>query len=154
MALRRAHADSCCDRYYSDADRLQGRRRILGMIDDLQRQDPELTTALNRRLRFTTHGGPSSSSPLPICRSIASPLRQQIVGTQGSIAARFQFVKLAALFGVTLGMLGLGGLLARVYFGDALYAEGVTRTNHYPSFSLRSFRPGSLHSLVWACSLP
>ena len=38
---------------------------------------------------------------------------------------RFQFVKLAALFGVTLGMLGLGGLLARVYFGDAPYAEGV-----------------------------
>ena len=49
---------------------------------------------------------------------------------------RFQFVKLAALFGVTLGMLGLGGLLAGSISEMRCTPKGVTRTNHYPSFSL------------------
>ena len=58
-----------------------------------------------------------------------------------------QFVKLAALFGVTLGMLGLGGLLARAYFGDALYAEGSNPNQSLPLLFVEIF-PTWLAALI------
>ena len=38
---------------------------------------------------------------------------------------QIRFVRLAFLFGLTMAMLGLGGLLARALLGDALYAPGA-----------------------------
>ena len=87
-----------------------------GMIDDLQRQDPELTTALNTQTPLY-HSWWSifviafAHMPLGLLPHLGNKLWALKDQSQ-----RFQFVKLAALFGVTLGMLGLGGLLARVYF--------------------------------------
>ena len=61
--------------------------------------------------------------------------------------SRFQFVKLAALFGLALGMLGLGGLLARVYFGDALYADGANPNQALPLLFIELF-PTWLAALI------
>ena len=79
-----------------------------GMIDDLQRQDPELTTALNTQPALPLMVVHLRHRLCPYAARIASPLRQQIVGLKDQ-SQRFQFVKLAALFGVTLGCWGLEG---------------------------------------------
>ena len=60
---------------------------------------------------------------------------------------RMQFVKLAALFGLTLGMLGLGGLLARAYFGDALYLGDANPNQALPLVFIEIF-PTWLAALV------
>jgi sodium/proline symporter len=54
-------------------------------------------------------------------------------------SSRLQFVKLAAVFGLTLGLLGVGGLLARVYFGDALYASGANPNQALPLLFIELF---------------
>ena len=61
--------------------------------------------------------------------------------------SRLQVVKLAALFGLTLGLLGLGGLLARVYFGDALYADGANPNQALPLLFIELF-PTWLAALI------
>ena len=110
-----------------------------GMIDDLQRQDPELTTALNTQTPLY-HSWWSifviafAHMPLGLLPHLGNKLWALKDQSQ-----RFQFVKLAALFGVTLGMLGLGGLLARVYFGDALYAEGGNPNQSLPLLFVEIF---------------
>ena len=124
-----------------------------GMIDDLQRQDPELTTALNTQTPLY-HSWWSifviafAHMPLGLLPHLGNKLWALKDQSQ-----RFQFVKLAALFGVTLGMLGLGGLLARVYFGDALYAEGGNPNQSLPLLFVEIFPTWLAASLVWACSL-
>lgn len=60
---------------------------------------------------------------------------------------RLQFVKLAFLFGVTLGMLGLGGLLARAHFGDSLYLEGANPNQALPLLFIELF-PTWLAALI------
>ena len=119
-----------------------------GMIDDLQRQDPELTTALNTQTPLY-HSWWSifviafAHMPLGLLPHLGNKLWALKDQSQ-----RFQFVKLAALFGVTLGMLGLGGLLARVYFGDALYAEGGNPNQSLPLLFVEIF-PTWLAALHW-----
>ena len=58
-----------------------------------------------------------------------------------------QFVKLAALFGLTLGMLGVGGLLARAHFGDILYAAGANPNQSLPMLFIELF-PTWLAALI------
>lgn len=60
---------------------------------------------------------------------------------------RYRFVKLAALFGVTLGMMGLGGLLARAHFGDALYLDGANPNQSLPLLFITLF-PTWLAALI------
>jgi SSS family transporter len=60
---------------------------------------------------------------------------------------RMQFVKLAAIFGITLGMLGLGGLLARAHFGDALYMNGANPNQALPMLFIELF-PTWLAALI------
>ncbi|NCF44180.1 MAG: sodium:pantothenate symporter, partial [Proteobacteria bacterium] len=62
-------------------------------------------------------------------------------------SSRLQFVKLAAVFGLTLGLLGVGGLLARVYFGDALYASGANPNQALPLLFIELF-PTWLAALI------
>ena len=52
-------------------------------------------------------------------RPAAAP-RQQAVGAEGDASQQRSFVKLAFAFGITLGMLGFAGLLARGVLQDAL----------------------------------
>ncbi len=60
---------------------------------------------------------------------------------------RVLFVKLAFAIGITLGMLGLAGLLARGIFGDALLAEGANPNQSLPLLFLELF-PTWLAALV------
>ncbi len=52
---------------------------------------------------------------------------------------RVRFIRLAFVFGLTLAMLGLGGLLARAVLGDALLAEGMTSNNALPELFIHLF---------------
>ena len=58
-----------------------------------------------------------------------------------------RFVKLAFMFGLTLGMLGLGGLLARAVLGDSLYAEGSNPNASLPLLFIELF-PTWLAALI------
>ena len=60
---------------------------------------------------------------------------------------RMQFVKLAAIFGITLGMLALGGLLARAHFGDSLYLDGAHPNQSLPMLFIELF-PTWLAALI------
>ena len=57
------------------------------------------------------------------------------------------FIKLAFTFGLTLGMMGLAGLLARAMLGDALYAEGETPNAALPMLFIELF-PTWLAALI------
>ena len=57
------------------------------------------------------------------------------------------FIKLAFVFGLTLGMMGLGGLLARALMGDALYAEGSSPNAALPLLFIELF-PTWLAALI------
>ncbi|MEM1229791.1 MAG: sodium:solute symporter family protein [Pseudomonadota bacterium] len=58
-----------------------------------------------------------------------------------------QFVKLAFLFGLTMAMIGVAGLLARAVLGDVLYAEGATPNAALPMLFLEFF-PTWLAALI------
>jgi hypothetical protein len=45
-------------------------------------------------------------------------------------------------------MLGLGGLLARVYFGDALYADGANPNQAFAAYCLLSCSPRGSAALI------
>ena len=57
------------------------------------------------------------------------------------------FIKLAFAFGLTLGMMGLGGFLARALLGDALYADGSTPNAALPMVFIELF-PTWLAALI------
>ena len=57
------------------------------------------------------------------------------------------FIKLAFTFGITLGMLGLAGLLARGVLGDALLQEGATANASLPMLFIELF-PTWLAALI------
>ena len=52
---------------------------------------------------------------------------------------RYRFVKLAFGVGLTLGLLGLGGILARAVLGDALFAEGRNPNEALPALFIELF---------------
>lgn len=52
---------------------------------------------------------------------------------------RMNFVCLAAIFGLTLGMMGLGGLLARAHFGSELFGEGMNPNQALPLLFIELF---------------
>lgn len=52
-----------------------------------------------------------------------------------------RFIGFACIFGLTLGMLGLGGVLARVVIGDALLEQGLSTNNALPLLFLEIFPP-------------
>ena len=60
---------------------------------------------------------------------------------------RRRFIRLAFTFGLTLGMLGLGGLLARAILGDALLAPGESSNNALALLFIELF-PGWLAALL------
>ncbi len=98
---------------------------LAGLLDNLGRQDENLVGALNP----TT---PLYHSPwsiicivfahLPL--GLLPHLGNKLWALRGGSAQR-SFVKLAFAFGITLGMLGLAGLLARGVLGDALLTAGA-----------------------------
>jgi len=61
--------------------------------------------------------------------------------------SRFTFLRFASVFGVTLGMLGLGGALARAVLGGSLYEEGSTPNEALPALFIELF-PAWLAALI------
>ncbi|MDZ7683939.1 MAG: hypothetical protein U5O39_01840 [Gammaproteobacteria bacterium] len=118
-----------------------------GMMDNLAEQDPNLVTPLNPKTPLY-HSWWSifviafAHMPLGLLPHLGNKL--WALRTDGD---RFQFVKLAAVFGVTLGMLGLGGLLARAHFGDVLYLDGANPNQSLPLLFIEMF-PTWLAALI------
>ena len=97
---------------------------MVALIDKLGEQDEHLVAPLNT----TT---PLYHSPWSIIcvvfahipLGLLPHLGNKLWALRGSNAQR-SFIKLAFTFGITLGMLGLAGLVARAVLGDALLAAG------------------------------
>ncbi|MDH3642786.1 MAG: sodium:solute symporter family protein [Gammaproteobacteria bacterium] len=95
-----------------------------GMVDNLRRQDENLVGWLNPD-NVLYHSWWSvlavllAHIPLGMLPHIGNKL-----WALESPQQRRRFIKLAFTFGLTLGMLGLGGLLARALLGDALLQPG------------------------------
>jgi len=118
-----------------------------GMLENLKAQDEHLTTPLNPKTPLY-HSWWSifviafAHMPLGLLPHLGNKL--WALKNDGD---RFQFVKLAALFGVTLGMMGVGGLLARAYFGDSLYMDGANPNQSLPMLFIELF-PTWLAALI------
>jgi SSS family transporter len=54
---------------------------------------------------------------------------------------QIRFVRLAFLFGMTMALLGVGGLLARALLGDALYQDGMNPNAALPMLFIELFPP-------------
>ncbi|MGI9322513.1 MAG: sodium:solute symporter family protein [Pseudomonadales bacterium] len=120
---------------------------FMGMWDNLAAQDEHLATPLNTKTPLY-HSWWSifvlvfAHMPLGLLPHLGNKL-----WALKSDGDRYQFVKLAALFGITLGMMGLGGLLARAHFGDALYLDGANPNQSLPLLFIELF-PTWLAALI------
>ncbi len=120
---------------------------FLGMWDNLEAQNPNLTTPLNPETPLY-HSWWSifvivfAHMPLGLLPHLGNKL-----WALRSDGDRMQFVKLAAIFGLTLGMMGLGGLLARAHFGDSLYLDGANPNQSLPLLFIELF-PTWLAALI------
>ena len=118
-----------------------------GVLDNLEAQDENLVGALNP-------GTPIYHSWWSIAAILFAHIPLGLLPHLGNklwalkdTGGQMQFVKLAFLFGLTLGMLGLGGLLARAMFGDALYMDGMNPNASLPMLFIEIF-PTWLAALV------
>ncbi len=118
-----------------------------GVLDRLREQDANLVAPLN----------PSTAlyhSPWSIIAVLLAHIPLGLLPHLGNklwalkdVNQQRSFIKLAFLFGLTLGMMGLGGLLARAMFGGALYADGATPNQALPLVFIELF-PTWLAALV------
>ena len=124
-----------------------GRAGMLGIIDRLAEQDAHLVGALNTETALY-HSWWSivaifiSHIPLGLLPHLGNKL-----WALKDVSQQKTFIKLAFTFGLTLGMLGLGGLLARALFGDALYAAGANPNQALPLLFIELF-PTWLAALI------
>jgi Na+/proline symporter len=110
-----------------------------GVLASLHSQDPELTGVLNPNSALTHSWWAIgcviiAHIPLGLLPHIGNKL-----WALRSDGDRTRFVKLAFAFGLTLGMLGLGGLLARAVIGDALLAPGESSNSALPALFIEIF---------------
>ena len=118
-----------------------------GLVDNLAEQDQDLVSPTNPNTPLF-HSWWSifviafAHMPLGLLPHLGNKL-----WALDTTSSRLQFVKLAALFGLTLGLLGVGGLLARVYFGDALYDAGANPNQALPLLFIELF-PTWLAALI------
>lgn len=118
-----------------------------GMLDNLDAQDDSLVAPLNPNTPYF-HSWWSivaivfAHIPLGLLPHLGNKL-WALKDSQGQM----QFVKLAFVFGLTLGLLGLGGLLARAHLGDALYMDGANPNQALPMLFIELF-PTWLAALI------
>ena len=118
-----------------------------GMLDNLKEQDENLMAPINPKTPLY-HSWWSifviafAHMPLGLLPHLGNKL--WALKSEGD---RFQFIKLAAFFGITLGMLGVGGLLARAHFGDSLYMDGANPNQSLPLLFIELF-PTWLAALI------
>jgi sodium/proline symporter len=112
-----------------------------GMVASLTEQDENLVQPLNTTTPLF-HSWWSivaiifAHMPLGLLPHLGNKL-WALKDTGGQI----RFVRLAFLFGLTMAMMGLGGLLARALIGDALFADGVTPNASLPMLFIELFPP-------------
>jgi Na+/proline symporter len=114
---------------------------LAGLTDNLARQDENLVTPLNPSTPLF-HSWWSivaivfAHMPLGLLPHLGNKL-WALKDTGGQI----RFVRLAFIFGLTMAMMGLGGLLARAMVGDALFADGATPNAALPTIFIELFPP-------------
>ena len=119
---------------------------ISGLIDNLKNQDEHLVKPINVTTPYY-HSWWSIACvvvahlPLGLLPHLGNKLWALKGGDQKS------FIKLAFTFGITLGMLGLAGLLARGVLGDALLQAGASPNQSLPMLFIELF-PTWLAALV------
>ncbi len=112
-----------------------------GMVDNLAAQDENLVTPLNPSTPLY-HSWWSivaivfAHMPLGLLPHLGNKL-WALKDTDGQM----QFVRLAFIFGLTMAMLGVGGLLARALLGDALYEPGMNPNASLPMLFIELFPP-------------
>ncbi|MFK8019944.1 MAG: sodium:solute symporter [Pseudomonadales bacterium] len=110
-----------------------------GMVDSLTWQDPALTSPLNPNTPLY-HSWWSlvaivlAHIPLGLLPHLGNKL-WALKTTDGQM----QFVRLAFLFGLAMGMMAFAGLLTRAIVGDALFAEGATPNAALPVLLIEVF---------------
>ncbi|MBA57567.1 MAG: sodium:pantothenate symporter [Gammaproteobacteria bacterium] len=118
-----------------------------GIIRNLSQQDENLTSPLNPDTPLY-HSWWSvfviafAHLPLGLLPHLGNKLWALKSGTD-----KTQFIKLAAIFGLLLGMMGLGGLLARAHFGTDLYLPGANPNQALPLLFMELF-PVWLSALI------
>ncbi len=118
-----------------------------GMLQNLEAQDAALVTPLNEKTPlFHSWWAIAAIVFAHVPLGLLPHLGNKLWALK-SPDGQMQFVKLAFLFGLTLAMLGLGGLLARAILGDALYAEGSNPNESLPLLFIELF-PTWLAALV------
>ena len=120
---------------------------FLGVLDRLEEQDANLVGALNPST-------PLYHSPWSIIAILLAHIPMGLLPHLGNklwalkdLNQQRTFIKFASVFGLTLGMMGLGGLLARAMFGADLYADGATPNQALPMVVIELF-PTWLAALV------
>lgn len=114
---------------------------FMGMVRSLAAQDGNLVTPLNPKTPLY-HSWWSivaiilAHMPLGLLPHLGNKL-WALKDTGGQM----RFVRLAFLFGLTMAMLGVGGLLARALLGDALYAPGANPNASLPMLFIELFPP-------------
>ena len=120
---------------------------FMGMISNLESQDPNLVGWLNPDY-VLYHSWWSVAAvllahiPLGMLPHIGNKLWALEQPSQ-----RRRFIRLAFTFGLALGMLGLGGLLARAVLGDALLQPGESSNTALSMLFVELF-PGWLAALL------
>jgi Na+/proline symporter len=120
---------------------------FFGVIEQLKGQDENLVTPLNRstplyHTSWSIFAVFLAHIPLGLLPHLGNKLwALKDVGQQRT------FIKFAFVFGLTLGMMGLGGLLARALLGTDLYAEGASPNQALPMVFVELF-PTWLAALV------
>ncbi len=120
---------------------------LSGLIDRLETQNSNLVQPLNPESALT-HSWWSIIAVLfaHIPLGLRPHLGNKLWALKG-VGDQRTFIKLAFLFGLTLGMMGLGGLLARGLLGDALLLEGANPNQALPLVFIELF-PTWLAALV------
>ena len=118
-----------------------------GMVDNIRSQDPNLVGWLNPdsalyRSWWSVLVIVLSHIPLGMLPHIGNK-----VWALKSPRERRRFIRLAFTFGLILGMLGLGGLLARALLGDALLQPGESSNSALALLFIELF-PGWLAALL------
>ncbi len=132
---------------YGVAGGTGGLNGLLSLVDNLAQQDENLVGVLNTETALY-HSWWSivaifiSHIPLGLLPHIGNKL-----WALKDTSQQKTFIKLAFTFGLTLGMLGLAGPLARAVLGDALYAAGANPNQALPLLFIELF-PTWLAALV------
>ncbi len=120
---------------------------FMGMVDRLGEMDGNLVTLLNPGTPLYHSWWSVLCVPLACIPLGMLPHLGNKVWALRDDHDRLRFVKLAFAVGLLLGMMGLGGILARSILGDALFAAGRSANEALPALFIELF-PTWLAALV------